>query len=122
LTPKRPKLPEILNGTREQIRKEERKLGEQVSFQVPVWDKLNKRYFRLSTKWIHGNGPDGTAENVSSKVFLSVLDSEFNLVSEAELEEVPNIYYKYFAKDGKLWVCQNFSDELEFLVFDMKFN
>ncbi len=26
------------------------------------------------------------------------------------------------AKDGKLWVCQNFGEELEFLVFDMKFN
>ncbi|WP_162343673.1 DUF4221 family protein [Cyclobacterium salsum] len=119
LTPKRAKLPEILNGTREQISKEERKLGEQVHYESPVWDKVNRRYFRLSTKWIHGNGPDGTAENVRPRVFLSVLDSEFNLVSEAELEEVPNIYYRYFAKDGKLWVCQNFWDELGFLVFDL---
>lgn len=119
LTPKRAKLPEILNGTREQISKEERKLGEQVHFEAPVWDKVNRRYFRLSTQWIYGDGPDGTSEYVKARVFLSVLDSEFNLVSEAELEEVPNIYYKYFAKDGKLWVCQNFSDELGFFVFDL---
>ena len=118
LTPKRAKLPEILNGTREQIRKEQQKLGEQVHFQSPVWDKVNRRYFRLSTQWIHGDDSDGTSDNIRARVFLSILDAEFNLISEAELEEVPSVYYKYFAKDGKLWVCQNFSDELGFLVFD----
>ncbi|MEX0883917.1 MAG: DUF4221 family protein [Cyclobacteriaceae bacterium] len=118
LTPKRPKLPEILNGTREQIGKEQRKLGEQVSFEVPVWDKLNNRYFRLSKQWVYGEGDDETAAYPRARVFLSVLDAEFSLVAEVELKDLFASNYKYFAKDGKLWVCQNFSDELGFLVFD----
>ncbi|MDN3688564.1 DUF4221 family protein [Cyclobacterium jeungdonense] len=119
LTPKRPKLPEILNGTREQIRKEQRKLGEQVYFQPPVWDKVNRRYFRLSAQWIYGDGSDETASFPKARVFLSVLDAEFDLVGEVELKELFSANYKYFAKDGKLWVSQNFSDELGFFVFDL---
>ncbi|MFC4874551.1 DUF4221 family protein [Negadavirga shengliensis] len=119
LTPSRAKVPEVLTSTREQVRRESRKLLEQVRFEAPVWDKVNRRYFRLSAQRIFGDGSgyDETAELTRTRVFLSVLDAEFNLVSEVELEEVPNEFYKYFAKDGKLWVCQNFSDELGFLVF-----
>ena len=51
-------------------------------------------------------------------VFLSVFDSEFNLISEIEIKELNDERLKHFAKDGKLWVAQNFSDELGFLVFD----
>ncbi|SHN34978.1 protein of unknown function [Cyclobacterium lianum] len=118
LTPKRAKLPEILNGTREQIRNERRKLGEQVSFGAPVWDKLNERYFRLSEQWIYGDGSD-EAEARRARVFLSVFDAGFNLVGEVELKEPFIVNYRYFAKDGKLWICQNFSDELGFLVYDL---
>lgn len=119
LTPKRPKLPEILNGTREQIRKEQQKLAEQVSFEAPVWDKLNNRYFRFSEQWIYGDGSDETAGYPRARVFLSVFDGAFNLVGEVEVKDLFRANYKYFAKDGKLWVCQNFSDELGFFVFDI---
>lgn len=119
LMPKRAKLPEILNGTREQISKETRKLGEQVSYESPVWDKVNRRYFRLSKQWIYGNGSDETAAYPKARVFLSVLDAEFKLVGEVELKEQFIVNYKYFAKDGKLWISQNFWDELGFLVFDL---
>jgi len=53
-------------------------------------------------------------------VFLSSFDAAFNLVSEIELKELHDEHFKYFAKDGKLWVCQNFSDELGFLVFEFR--
>ncbi|MFO7826343.1 MAG: DUF4221 family protein [Cyclobacterium sp.] len=121
LTPARAKEPELLSGTREQVRHESRMLMEQVSFEAPVWDKVNRRYFRLSAQRIFGDesGSDETAATTKTRVFLSVLDPEFNLVSEVELEEVPGAGYKYFAKDGKLWVCQNFSDDLGFLLFDL---
>lgn len=119
MTPSRAKLPEKLAGTREQVRKESRKLLEQVRFEAPVWDKVKRRYFRLSAQRTFGDGSDETAELNRTRVFLSVLDAEFNLVSEVELEEVPSEFYNYFAKDGKLWVGQNFSDELGFLVFDL---
>jgi hypothetical protein len=55
-------------------------------------------------------------------VFVSVFDHEFNLVSELEIPELKNEGMKYFAKDGKLWISQNFSDELGFIVVDVKEN
>ena len=117
LTRRRANYPEVLNGTREQINREEQKLLEQVTFQAPVWDGVNRRYFRLSAKRIFGDGSEN-AEPPQTRVFLSLFDAAFNLVSEIELEQLHDEHFKYFAKDGKLWVSQNFSDELGFLVFD----
>ncbi|WP_373523733.1 DUF4221 family protein [Aquiflexum sp.] len=123
LTPRRANLPETLTGTREQIRRESRKLMEQVRFEAPVWDKVNRRYFRLSAKRIFEEGAeDEFLPLKKTHVFLTVFDAGFNLVSEIELKELFDENYKYFAKDGKLWICQNFSDELGFLVFDLKIN
>jgi len=53
------------------------------------------------------------------KVYLSVFDAEFNLISESPIAELNTEFVKYFAKDGKLWVYQNFSDELGFIVIDI---
>ena len=117
LTPRRANVPQILTGTSEQIAKEAQKLMEQVRFEAPVWDAVNKRYFRLSAKRIFGEGDDNPAPP-KTRVFLSSFDAAFKLVSEIELEELYDEHFKYFAKDGKLWVCQNFLDELGFLVFD----
>ena len=120
MTPRRAKLPEKSAGTREQVSEESRKLLEQVRFEAPVWDSVNNRYFRLSAKRIFGDG-SGSGDNSGfpkTRVFLSLFDAEFTLVSEMEIEELYDEHFKYFAKDGKLWVCQNFSDELGFLVFD----
>lgn len=36
-----------------------------------------------------------------------------------EIDELDDERVKHFAKEGKLWVGQNFSDELGFLVFDL---
>ncbi|WP_114751540.1 DUF4221 family protein [Pleomorphovibrio marinus] len=119
LTPARAKAPEILTSTREKVRRESRKLMEQVRFEAPVWDKVNRRYFRLSAKRIFEDGPEDEILPIKrTHIFLSVFDAEFNLVSEIELKELFAEQFKYFAKDGKLWVCQNFSDELGFLVFE----
>lgn len=119
LTPSRAKVPEVLTSTREQVRRESRKLMEQVRFEAPVWDKVKRRYFRLSTKRIFEDGPEDEILPIKrTHVFVSVFDAEFNLVSEIELKELFDENYKYFAKDGKLWVCQNISDELGFLVFN----
>lgn len=54
-----------------------------------------------------------------TSVFLSVFDSDFNFISELEVYELNDDRVKYFAKDGKLWICQNFNDELGFLVIDV---
>tara|TARA_R110002020_G_scaffold26466_1_gene85710 strand:- start:513 stop:1715 length:1203 start_codon:yes stop_codon:yes gene_type:complete len=120
LTPSKADLPQILTGTREQIRDEEQNLLGQIRFEAPVWDNAKKRYYRLSAKRMFKDGSESDINSQLSetRVFLSVFDAEFNLVNEMEIEELYDEHFKYFAKDGKLWVCQNFSDELGFLVFD----
>jgi hypothetical protein len=119
LTPARAKAPEVLTSTREQVRYESRRLLEQVRFEPLVWDKVKDRYFRLSAQRIFEDGPEDEILPIRrTHVFLSVFDADFNFISEVELKELFAEQYRYFAKDGKLWVCQNFSDELGFLVFD----
>jgi hypothetical protein len=124
MTPKRAK---DLSGKKitsyEQIQDEYQSLLEQVRFGPPVWDREKKRYFRLSTSMVFS---DSSKEEDSflpeikeAKVYLSIFDTDFNLISELIIPELSNQYVKYFAKDGKLWVFKNYSDELGFIVIDI---
>ncbi|MFC0261889.1 DUF4221 family protein [Fontibacter flavus] len=108
--------------TIEQIEEEYQKLLEQVTFAPPVWDGVNKRYFRLSATRIFKEGEaKGTlhSELQEIKVYLSVFDSDFNLTSEVLVPELTTEFVKYFSKDGKLWVFENLADELGFIVIDI---
>jgi hypothetical protein len=125
LTPKRAKIPQGPEfKSREQIGKDYQLILEQVRFESVVWDNLNQRYFRLSSKRIfkdtYENERSFTPDIKKTRIFLSVFDSDFNLISEMEIDELNDERVKYFAKDGKLWVAQNFSDELGFLVIDFE--
>jgi hypothetical protein len=110
--------------SRDQIENEYKHLLEQVRFGPLVWDAENKRHFRLSAQKIfeemREEGSEQTKTTSRTNVFLAVLDADFNLISEMELPELLDEQVKYFAKDGKLWVAQNFSDELGFLVFEFE--
>jgi len=122
LTPKRVKdLNGISMGSFEQLQKEYQHFLEQVRFGPPVWDRVKKRYLRLSVVTIfHERRPEDSflPEIEEVNVYLSVFDADFNLISEAAIPELYG-YGKYFAKDGKLWVFQNLSDELGFIVIDV---
>lgn len=119
LTPKRVKYPNIKEGSMEQIRNELKHFQEQVTYYPPVWDIERKQYFRLSTKTIF---PQGNIENRNpifgefqeKRVFLTVFDSEFNLLSELDIEELSDFDNDYFAKDGMLWLFINLDDEMGF--------
>ena len=106
----------------EQVLEEYQKLLEQVRFGPPVWDSVKQRYLRLSAIRIFSEnreeGPN-LPETREVKVFLSVFDNSFNLLAEVAIPELESEFVKYFAKDGKLWVYKNFSDELGFLVIDL---
>ena len=122
MTPKRAK---ELGGkgiiSYEQLNDEHQKFLEQVRFGPPVWDPVKQRYLRLSAKRIFSEHKEEGAslpEIRVVKVFLSIFDTDFNLIAEANIRELESEYIRYFAKDGKLWVYQNFSDELGFLVVD----
>tara|TARA_R110002124_G_scaffold274050_2_gene443750 strand:+ start:29367 stop:30581 length:1215 start_codon:yes stop_codon:yes gene_type:complete len=122
-TPKRAKIPsgpEI--KARDQAGKDYQRILEQVRFESPVWDSVKKRYLRLSSKKTFTDtfiDESFLPEIKETRVFLSIFDAEFNLISEMQIDELNNERVKYFAKDGKLWVCQNFSDELGFVVIDI---
>ncbi|WP_114748827.1 DUF4221 family protein [Pleomorphovibrio marinus] len=122
MTPKRAK---DLSGTtissEDQITTEYQKLLEQVRFGPPVWDRVKKRYMRLSAKRVFSEFREEGAflpEIKDVVVYLSVFDEAFNLIVECAIPELSTESVKYFAKDGKLWVYQNFSDELGFVVID----
>lgn len=122
MTPKRVKDPRGAITAYEQVQNEYQYFLEQVRFSPPVWDGKNQRYFRLSARRIFSDTREEGAflpEIQEIKVFLTILDAEFNLVAETAIPELTSEYVKYFAKDGKLWVYENFSDELGFIVVDI---
>ena len=105
-----------------QVREEYKNYLGQVCFYPPVWDEVNKRYLRLSTKSVYSEKESKNSflpEVQESKAYLSVFDVDFNLVSELPIPELTMKPTKYFAKDGKLWVFKNFSDELGFIVVNI---
>lgn len=108
---------------RDEVKKQFQYLLEQVRFEPPVYDKTTDRYFRLSAQVIFDD--DYEHENSflpkvkDTKVFISVFDSEFKLISEMAIPELKNERMMYFAKDGKLWVSHNFSDDLGFFVIEL---
>jgi hypothetical protein len=123
MTPKRAK---DLGGkgiiSYEQLNDEYQKFLEQVRFGPPVWDPVKQRYLRLSAKRIFSEHKEEGASLPEIRVvnvILSLFDTNFNLIAEANIRELESEYIRYYAKDGKLWVYQNFSDELGFLVFDI---
>ncbi len=122
MTPKRAKdLGEMNFSSNKQIQNEYQQLLEQVRFGPPVWDSQKQRFLRLSAKRIFSeHRVDGSSlpEIREVKVFLSVFDAGFNLLSETAISELESESVRYFAKEGKLWVYHNFSDELGFLVLD----
>jgi len=91
---------------------------EQARFGVPVWDELNRRYYRLSCyKEFSDERKEGQflAEVLESNVVLSIFDSDFNLLQEALIPELNSESNKYFVKAGSLWVFENLDDELAFI-------
>lgn len=124
LTPMRVKdLNEKRFSSNEQIEKEYQNFLEQVRFGPPVWDRVKKRYLRLSASRVFSDSRPRESSLLPDikevKVYLSIFDVDFNLISEVHIPELTTEFVKYFAKDGKLWVFQNISDELGFIVIDI---
>jgi hypothetical protein len=120
MTPKRVK--EISKPSPEELWKEYQHFLEQVRYGPLVWDSANRRYLRLSAvRTFHDRMKEDSLlpEIKNVTVYLSVFDDEFRLISELALPEFDTEFVKYFAKDGKLWVYENFSDELGFILIDV---
>src|SRR5690606_14375033 len=122
MTPKRVKDPRGPITSFEQVQNEYQHFLEQVRFSPPVWDGENQRYFRLSATRVFSDTREEGAflsELKEIKVYLSIFDAHFKLVAELAIPELKSETATYFAKDGKLWVYENFTDELGFIVVDI---
>ena len=89
--------------------------GEDVSFLHFTYDKVHNRYYRLSQVYI-GEGADGNRY----KSILTVFDRDFNQLFETDDLPLNKAYWKYFAKDGKVYLYENIMDEMAFVVLEVE--
>ncbi len=97
----------------------------EINFQPPVWDDVNRRFYRFSYETVPGVRANSALfedpeKRPLSKLFISVFDEDFNLIGESlvtQLEQVPN---SVFVKDGKIWHYVNVEDELGFVRMEIK--
>jgi hypothetical protein len=97
----------------------------EINFQAPVWDEVNKRFYRFSYETIPGEIADepmleDTEQIPISKVFISIFDEDFNLIGESMVSQLTQIPNFVFVKDGKIWFYVNVDDELGFVRMEIK--
>lgn len=100
-------------------------INSEINFQPPVWDEVNKRYYRFSYETIPGEITDepmmeSPEEKPISKVFLSIFDEDFNLIGESLVSQLTQIPNSVFVKDGKIWHYVNVDDELGFVRMEFE--
>jgi hypothetical protein len=95
---------------------------EEISFSPPVWDDLNKVYYRFSHKEIF---EDITTEAfqwptaVAAEVFLTLFDENLGMLAESKIPDLTMPPQKHFVKDGKIWMFVNVEDEMGFARLTM---
>lgn len=109
---------DLVNSTEDRIKALRYYLG-QVSFGSLVWDSNNNKYYRFSSSTQFGEEerPGWLLPEISdSKVFLSIFDESFSLLTEMPIPELNGkSLSKVFVKDGMLWVYVNLEDEMGFI-------
>lgn len=117
---------QLEHETEESLDAELARFYQEIHFLPPFWDGKNQVFYRFS----YLDLPSGSEirSGVRSRIFLSVLDKDLNLIGEAH---VPGLdkktttsfsgqFPKHFAKDGKIWMYENINDELGFVVLTIK--
>lgn len=116
---------QLEHETEESLDAELARFYQEIHFLAPFWDEQNQVFYRFS----YMDLPSGSEirSGVQSRIFLSVLDKDLNLIGEAEvpgLDKKPTKSFsgqfpKHFAKGGKIWIYENIHDELGFVVLTM---
>ncbi|MBR9775448.1 MAG: DUF4221 domain-containing protein [Cytophagales bacterium] len=106
----------------ETFKKEILAVREDINFSRVLYDPDRKLHFRFSFNEVYDNGKieEGPIRAIN---YLSIFDSEFDLISEQSIESLTNTPLKIFVKDKKIWVYNNFEDEMGFLrlsIHDVK--
>lgn len=104
--------------TSEAFQIEYRKYRGEINFLPPFWDKKNQVFYRFSYQEIENNNGEG----IRSKVYLTVLDKDLNMLGETLVPQLTKKPGKHFAKDGQIWIYENMNDEMGFVRLKMKKN
>jgi hypothetical protein len=88
------------------------KIQEEVSFSKLLWDDVNNVFYRFT----YFSLPKIADEEVKSKVFISILNNDFEVIGEKEVTEIfKSVPTAQFVKDGKIHAFLNVDDELGFV-------
>jgi hypothetical protein len=100
--------------TAEELEKEEKAMREEINFMTPFWDEVNQRFYRFSYEELDIEVDLENGEKNKSKVYLTILDKDLNLLGESPVPVLNHKPGKHFAKDGKIWMLVNVEDEMGF--------
>ena len=101
--------------TSEELEKEEKAMRQEINFMAPFWDEVNQRFYRFSYEELDIEVDPEKGEKTRSKVYLTILDKDLNLLGESPVPVLNHKPGKHFAKDGKIWMFINVDDEMGFV-------
>jgi hypothetical protein len=102
--------------TLEEFEIAKRKLRQEINFMPPFWEEQGECFYRFSHQEIENTG----GERTRSKVYLTALDKDLNLLGETLIPHLTKKPGKHFAKDGEIWIYENINDEMGFVRLKME--
>lgn len=98
--------------SREEMLEMTKKLKEEILFSKLFWDEKNNVFYRFASF----NLPTIGEEKPKSKVFISIINENFEVIGEQEVSEFFNkVPEALFVKDGLIYCYLNVDDELGFI-------
>ncbi|MEX2566804.1 MAG: DUF4221 family protein [Cyclobacteriaceae bacterium] len=102
--------------TVEEFKAEYRIFKQEINFLPPFWDQQGECFYRFSYQEIENTDGD----RIRSKVYLTALDKDLNILGEVLVPQLNKKPGKHFAKDGKIWIYENMNDEMGFVRLGME--
>lgn len=98
-----------------------------INFQPLIWDEIKKRFYRFSfetSPMENTNWPLflSAEEKPLSKLYLSILDEDFNLLGESDLSHLGRVPTYAFFRNGQIWSYVNVDDELGFVRMTINYD
>ena len=82
---------------------------------APLWDEEKQLFYRFSHKIIKIGKDVENYQDTESAVYLTVFDSDFNVVAASLVEALNTPPGYHFVKDGMVWLYINLQDEMGFV-------
>jgi hypothetical protein len=93
-------------------------IRKQINFYEFIWDESRQQYFRFGAK---ENGLNESGERLPVDVYLFSYDSDFNLLGEKKVEELPNLFFNSFFFDGKIYNYRPVDEDPGFVLMTLEF-